>query len=334
MLKKNRLLPTVIVTFVNNRIKYLRRLSDYYKNYEGEIFFVGPKFKIDFKISNNINFFYTEESNLFKKILSTKDYIKTEFVVWSPEDDFVSKRFLNYATLKLSNKNIVAVDGHAIRFDEKTLKLSNNYYKWHHLRNLFSFGDMRGISFEERVSNMGDMFTGQPVHSVCRTDAFYDAWSVASLDVLQQIKWLDKIITLVLLTKGEIVYLPTLAHLRSNGERLLTKKFHKGYFSKKFSDLNSSTKAINTLNKYIAKQCCISDERAQLALNLYFKNINRFYFNQKILKKQKLNLFTKIIIKMISKFKIINVPLDFGFFPTDYASIQRDIDEIISSIKN
>ena len=96
MLKKNRLLPTVIVTFVNNRIKYLRRLSDYYKNYEGEIFFVGPKFKIDFKISNNINFFYTEESNLFKKILSTKDYIKTEFVVWSPEDDFVSKRYSSF----------------------------------------------------------------------------------------------------------------------------------------------------------------------------------------------------------------------------------------------
>jgi len=333
MLKKNKILPTIIITYVKDRIKYLKRLSCYYKDYNGEILFVGPKLQTNFEISKNISFYNTNEISLFKKIISTKKYINSELVIWCAEDDFVSKRFLNSATLKLTNKNIVAVDGYAVRFDEQTLKISHYYYKWHHLRNLFSFGNMRGVSFEERVSNMGDMFTGLPVHSVCRKKAFYESWSLASHKSLNQIKWLDKIVTLSLLSRGEIAYLPTLAHLRSNGERLLTKKFHGSTFTKVFSEIYSSKLAIETLIQYIAKKCSISDKKSQLAVNFYLSNIDRFYLNQKMKEKDKLNVLTRILNKIISKNTIINNFFDFGFFPTDYASIQKDMDEIISSIR-
>ena len=71
MLKNNKLLPTVIVTYVKERVKYLKRLSCYYKDYNGKILFVGPKFQVNFEIPKNISFYNTSEINLFKKILST-----------------------------------------------------------------------------------------------------------------------------------------------------------------------------------------------------------------------------------------------------------------------
>jgi hypothetical protein len=330
MLKKNKFLPTILITYVLDRVKYLKRLSDYYQDYEGEVCFIGPKFDINFKVSDNISFFFTNEIDLFKKIISTKNNFNSELVVWSAEDDFVSKRFLKNATLKLTNKNIVAVDGYALRFDEKTLKISQDYYDWHHLRNLFSYGNMNGLTFEERISNMGDMFTGQPVHSVCRKDAFYEAWELASNKSLNQIKWLDKVVTLSLLTKGEIAYIPTLAHLRSNGERLLTKKFHPNIFTKSFSDIHSSKLAIMTLAQYVSKKCNISEDSGNLSVNFYLSNIDRYYRNQQVKKKRRHNILFKILKKIILKNTLLKVFFDFGFFPTDYLSIQNEVKTILS----
>ena len=253
-------------------------------------------------------------------------------MIWSAEDDFVCKNFLNKAALKLTNQNIVSVDGYALRFDEKKLKLINDYYYWHHLRNLFSLGNMRGVSFEERISNMGDMFTGQPVHSVCRKDAFFEAWSLASNKPLKQLKWTDKIVTFGLLTEGEIAYLPILAHLRSNGSDLKTEKFHPKILEKSFNEIFQSKEALDTLVIYLIKKFNFEENKAQLLVDSYLININRYYFNNDYDNKN-LNFSSKLLRYLMIKFLVPSKIFNFGFFPENYKSTKNEIDEILTIIK-
>ena len=67
MLKKNKFLPTILITYVLDRVKYLKRLSDYYQDYQGEVCFIGPKFDINFKASDNFSFFSLMKSICLKK---------------------------------------------------------------------------------------------------------------------------------------------------------------------------------------------------------------------------------------------------------------------------
>ena len=332
MKKKNKILPTILITYVSERVKYLKRLIDYYKDYDGDIIFAGPKFDVNFKIPNNFNFYFTDEVDLYEKIISCEDRINSDLVVWSAEDDFVCKRFLNKAALKLTNQNIVAVDGYALKFSEKKLKLINDYYFWHHLRNLFSLGNMRGASIEERISNMGDMFTGQPVHSVCRKDAFFEAWTLASKKPLKQLKWSDKIVTFGLLINGEIAYFPVLAHFRSIGLDLKSEKFHPKIFKKSFNQIFESKEALEILVNYLIKKFNFEENKAQMLVDSYLNNITRYYLNNQYDYKNS-NFFSKFFKKLIIKFLIPSKIFNFGFFPENYILTRNEINEIFSIIK-
>lgn len=240
---------TILVLTEKKRIYFLKRFLQFHKFHGFKILIIINK-----KISNykNIHYKYSSIKSFHEKFLFGLNHIKSKYVCWIGDDDFVLKKGL-LASLKQikKDKRVSVVRGRSYKFSEKKFKIDSNY-------------DQNHKYFLNKKSNNLKYYLkhfSSPVHGVCKTSILRKAikFSIKNKEYKPNI-FSDKIIGIFMASFGYIHYIKDNYLVKSKGvsmhneqnNRIVKNKNHYNYnckFSEILEVIKKNPSLINIFNR-------------------------------------------------------------------------------------
>tara|TARA_B100000989_G_scaffold83491_1_gene59810 strand:+ start:2740 stop:3816 length:1077 start_codon:yes stop_codon:yes gene_type:complete len=168
--KDSALEKLTIVIFSYNRQRCLQRSIDYWLNYNVKILILdGSETKLDVSHLNNKNITYIyDPRSLHDRLLSSINYIDTEFVMLSADDEFyLPSAISSCINFLLNNSNFSSCGGRAVKFYTKKNQV-NGYKCYPGLENL-ALDDDNAI---KRVKKHFSKYVPAHFYSVTRSNIF------------------------------------------------------------------------------------------------------------------------------------------------------------------
>ena len=159
-----------IVIFSYNRQRCLQRSIDYWLNYNVKILILdGTETKLDVSHLNNKNITYIHDPrSLHDRLLSSINYIDTEFVILAADDEFyLPSAISSCINFLLNNSGFSSCGGRAVKFYTNKNQV-NGYKCYPGLENL-SLDDDKAIN---RVKKHFFKYVPAHFYSVTRSDIF------------------------------------------------------------------------------------------------------------------------------------------------------------------
>lgn len=170
VLKNTALQNLTIVIFSYNRHRCLQRSIDYWLNYNVKILILdGSETKLEVSHINNKNITYIyDPRSLHERLLSSIDYIETEFVMLSTDDEFYLPSAITSCINFLSNNSSYSsCGGRAVKFYTRKNQV-NGHKCYPGLENL-SLNDDKAIN---RVKKHFSKYVPAHFYSVIRSNIF------------------------------------------------------------------------------------------------------------------------------------------------------------------
>ncbi len=286
---KNILDEVTILIPVHKRQDFIERILKYYQQIPSQIIIPdSSETPCEFKnTSRNYCYYFTPNQLYYKKIYDALQKIKTELMVYCPDDDFVLidsiKKCANF--LK-SNKDYVAAHGQYTMFrnaDAEPLPLieRGDYYIQQYIK--YSQDIFFSHSAVERVTHFfSDHICPIPIHGVMRTDTvvkIYD--TMLHNPSLYPMRFYDKVSLLITLIEGNFKMLPTLHIMRSkegsmiNNDVSFPDELQRDI---QFCDV-IDTADFSSLNQMLSLKENLPFKNAQEIINKAFHNFCRSYRN-------------------------------------------------------
>ena len=197
---------TILVLTEKKRIHFLKRFIQFHKFHGFKILIVINK-----KIHNseNIHYKYFKNKSFHEKFLFGLGHVKSKYVCWIGDDDFVLKKGL-IASLKQikKDKRVSIVRGRSYKFNEKKFKIDTNYDQNHKY-----FLNKKTNDIKYFLKNFSS-----PVHGVCKTSILKKAieFSIKNKEYKPNI-FSDKIIGIFMASFGYIHYIKDNYLIKSKG---------------------------------------------------------------------------------------------------------------------
>lgn len=218
---------TIITTLVNSqssqRAVQAQRFIEYHKRFNCNIVVVCPKdvdiSGIDHNLPNLTIIHCDSGTTIEDKFLLTIESIKTPYVSWIADDDFLGMDFAEKSIRKLDEKSFVAgCIGMQIFYEEKSCIRKDIMYSYEKYRN--------GLK-KKPISHKGKIFRSQTdtyhsgiVHGIIRTQIIIDTFKFLKKYEVP-VNFGDRVFMCMIMINGDIVYLQTIAGIRSYGTRIM-----------------------------------------------------------------------------------------------------------------
>jgi glycosyltransferase domain-containing protein len=304
MLNLSNLEKLTIVIFTYNRHEYLKRTLNYWSSYNVKVLILdGSSTKFEDPCLNfkNIRYIYDPRS-LYDRLLSSVDYIDTEFMILASDDEFYIPSALSTCVNFLSTEpSFSSCGGRAVGFRTKKKKIFgiNQYPK---LRGLCLDHDISS----DRISKHFSSYVPAHFYSVIRTNN----WKIISLYVFQKkysfLASFELQVEFLIMLSGKSKIFSELMWMRNNelphiGFELEI-KIQRWWYDKKFGNekkdfLQRMNKACNEI--LLHQNSTLNEHKISELFKIYIdktlKNVKKNFF-------RKLLHFVPFKIKQIIKF--------------------------------
>lgn len=216
---------TIITTLVNsnsiNRIIQIERFVKYHSRMDLRIIIVCPDdVEIPTLKANHLEIINCDHRlNVTEKVLLALKYVKTPYVSWIADDDFLGYDFAKKSISELDKHDYIAgCDGFMFFIEEGTLKRQDIKYSY----NSFKKGLKANIDGHKgkRFRFQADYYHPGITHSVIRKDVIITALQFI-LDYKIPVNFADRIFVAIVMIYGDIKYVNSITNIRSFGTRIM-----------------------------------------------------------------------------------------------------------------
>lgn len=303
-----------IVLLLKDRIEFNERFLNYYFKYGKEhnlLISDGSKKKIDNKLLNKIKkykqikyFKFPEDKsykNFYEKIFKTVQLVKSEFILFAANDDFLLfKNIIKLLKFLKKNKSYIGAGGILVGFKLRKYKKKEQIYE---IKNIYSKINLDQKNAYDRFNNFIKNFSDLPRNSIIKKKVLLPAYRHSSQKFNNNIELKDHFTAIFNVIHGriKIFNFPLVFHqnhINSEGNKR-SERINAHLTSGNF------IKEILLFDEILSKKLKVKKFHVmQVYLNKIFSN----YFNSFSLKKElSINQIINLIVKK-TKRKIINLP--------------------------
>lgn len=168
---------------------------------------------------------FKKDENVYRKLQILASKIKTPYIAWVADDDFITSEMLVKSCETLDkHEEVAACDGLNLFFSEKQVRRVNHLYSFAQYKDL---KHSVGSDIAMRLVRHANYFNPMVIHGVMRKQVFE-----AVFDGLQTlpVKWFDNLAVARILMRGQIAMLPVVSNIRSADTRIMdrTPSFYPG----------------------------------------------------------------------------------------------------------
>ena len=236
-----------IVILSRERQIFLKRQFEYWKNNNNiNVIIIDQSVnKLIFELEiKHINYIHTN-LDFQNRILLASELIKTKYVIFLPDDEFLIPSCLdNCINFLEENRNFVSCAGRSIEFEYiNDTVLYNLIYE-----NLVNF-EIKKLDSLERIVELSNPYQFQPIHSVCVSKIWKDVALVFKNLAQMPPETFELIYGFIAAYHGNLKVIPELMNLRSKE--------------------NEPINSIDWNQKYLIKDLLFYHNKTNLIKNLY-----------------------------------------------------------------
>lgn len=254
----SKLITILILTNSSKNFKYYKRCIKYHQNFQYKIVIIDSSNKKRKLIDKNVEIYNIKNKDIYHRLLFGVKKIKTRYVLWLGDDDFLIESTLDKCQDVLKKKKYNLVSGQFIKFQEKNFNLedynSNNFF--FNLRKIEKFQNIR-----YSIENFNVSFKIFNPHSVLNKSILKKSLLFfLKYKYFKPYAYFDKIISIFFLMEGKIKLIRDLYQLRSSGtgqwqnKKNFVKKKDDYFFSSTIYDLYDLLKNNNYFKNKIKKK--------------------------------------------------------------------------------
>ena len=227
---------TILILTDSSKSPYISRCIQYHKDLGCKIIIIDTSKKILDINYNNVQVIQCSKKDLYQRLKFGVSKIKSKYLLWLGDDDFLIKKTFFKCLRLLDKKNYNMIQGQYLKFYEKNFKLEdyNSNYFFYNLKNYNKFQNSKYA-----IENFYYSFKTFNPHAFLNRNLFEKA-----IDFFLKYKnfkpfaYFDKIMSIFFLIEGKSYLINDLYQLRSFGTGLWQNK--KNYVTDKNSYFFSS----------------------------------------------------------------------------------------------